>query len=184
MITRSGEFLIDAVSGGVSTLIENAALIYSCSIQSRMKGRPFVVTFDEPENHLHPALQRELFPKLTSAFPDVQFIAATHSPFIVSSLKNSNVYVLRYQEAKESNSTPNPTETRRVTSQRLDYTNRAGTAGEILREVLGVPSTIPIWVEGDLKRFVEKYQARELSKESLEELKVDLANAGFFQRHW
>lgn len=76
MITRSGAFLIDAVSGGVSTLIENAALIYSCSIQSNMAGKRFVVTFDEPENHLHPALQRELFPKLTSAFPQVQFITA------------------------------------------------------------------------------------------------------------
>src|ERR1700684_3254096 len=47
------------------------------------------------ENHLHPSLQRSLFVKLVEAFPLTQFIIATHSPFIVSGLKDSNVYVLR-----------------------------------------------------------------------------------------
>lgn len=60
----------------------------------------------------------------------------------------------------------------------MDYTSRAGTAVEILREVLGVPTTIPIWDENDLKRFVDKYQAVGLTKENLDELKADLNSAG------
>ena len=80
--TRSGEFLIDAASGGITTLIEIAALIYGCSIREEVKGKRFVVVYDEPENHLHPELQRALFQNLTDAFPLVQFIVATHSPFI------------------------------------------------------------------------------------------------------
>ncbi len=134
LVTRSGEFLIDAASGGVTTLIEIAALIYGCSIRPEVKGKRFVVLFDEPENHLHPQLQRALFQNLTDAFPTVQFIVATHSPFIVSSLKESAVYVLRYRKVNDVV----VTEQSRVVSQKLDYTNRAGTASEILREVLGV----------------------------------------------
>jgi hypothetical protein len=105
LITRTGEFLIDAASGGITTIIEIAALIYAKSISAEVAGKRFVVTIDEPENHLHPSLQRSLFPNLIRAFPKVQFIAATHSPFVVSSLKNSNVYVLRYQNAEGASTT-------------------------------------------------------------------------------
>jgi hypothetical protein len=174
LVTRSGEFLIDAASGGVTTLIEVAALIYGCSIRSDVKGKRFVIIYDEPENHLHPQLQRTLFQSLTNAFPAAQFIVATHSPFIVSSLKNSNVYVLRYQDvhaAEETNAS-------RVVSERLDYANRAGTASEILREVLGLPSTLPQWVENDLERIVAKYQTSPIDDTHLTELRSDLRAAG------
>jgi energy-coupling factor transporter ATP-binding protein EcfA2 len=174
LVTKSGEFLIDAASGGITTLIEMAALIYGCSIRSDVKGKRFVVVCDEPENHLHPELQRSLFQKLTGAFPTVQFIAATHSPFIVSSLKESNVYVLRYENVKDVQ----PTEQSRVVSQKLDYTNRAGTASEILREVLGLPSTFPQWVENDLNRIVAKYQADTLDANKIEQMKRELNDAG------
>ena len=40
-----------------------------------------------------------------------------------------------------------------IQSVRLDYANRAGTAGEILRDVLGVPVTLPAWVEADLSTW-------------------------------
>lgn len=174
LVTRSGEFLIDAASGGITTLIEIAALIYGCSIRPEVKGKRFVVVYDEPENHLHPELQRSLFHKLTSAFPYVQFIAATHSPFIVSSLKDSNVYVLRYENVKDEK----PTEQSRVVSQKLDYANRAGTASEILREVLGLPSTFPQWVEHDLNRIIERYQAEPLDEIKINQMKKELHDAG------
>lgn len=172
--TRSGEFLIDAASGGITTLIEIAALIYGCSIREEVKGKRFVVVYDEPENHLHPELQRALFQNLTDAFPLVQFIVATHSPFIVSSLKNSNVFVLRYENVNEEKST----EQSRVVSKQLDYTNRAGTASEILREVLGLPSTFPPWAENDLNRIVGRYQADTLDGIKIEQMKKELNEAG------
>ncbi|MFL1399228.1 AAA family ATPase, partial [Acinetobacter baumannii] len=43
----------------------------------------FVVTIDEPENHLHPSMQRSLLNDFVKAFPKAQFIVVTHSPFIV-----------------------------------------------------------------------------------------------------
>ena len=177
--TESGTFLLDASSGGLVTIIEIAAMIYTRSIHSDTRRGPFVVTFDEPENHLHPALQRTLLPTLVEAFPQVQFIVATHSPFMVSSLKDSNVYVLRYVASKDDVSAGISRGTsRRVQSVRLDYANRAGTAGEILRDVLGVPVTLPVWVEADLQKIVDEYQARAINDETLSSLRNALEMAG------
>lgn len=47
-----------------------------------------VVLIDEIETHLHVSLQKKIFPFLTKFFPRLQFIITTHSPFILSSLKN------------------------------------------------------------------------------------------------
>jgi energy-coupling factor transporter ATP-binding protein EcfA2 len=177
VVTRSGEFLIDAASGGLTTLIEIASLIYVCSIRSDIDGSRFVVTIDEPENHLHPSLQRSLLPTLVEAFPQVQFVIATHSPFMVSSLRDSSVYVLRHSEL--DGATPSlPISSRRIVSERLDYQHRAGTASEVLRDVLGVPTTLPEWVEKELASVVEKYRSKQIDESTLAALKTDLKIAG------
>jgi energy-coupling factor transporter ATP-binding protein EcfA2 len=176
--TDTGEFLIDSASGGLTTLIEIAALVYTCSLSEPVSGRPFVVTFDEPENHLHPSLQRSLLPTLVDAFPQVQFIVATHSPFMVSSLKDSNVYVLRYTPSTEEDLASQASSVRRISSIRLDHVNRAGTAGEMLREVLGVPVTLPAWVESDLQAIVGRYQRIAIDDDTLEQFRLDISAAG------
>lgn len=179
--TDTGDFLIDAASGGLITLIEIAALIYACSLREEISKNKFVVTFDEPENHLHPTLQRALFPALVKAFPNVQFIVATHSPFIVSSLKEANVYALRYEQEFETNSSQDPYFSgvrRKIYSQHLDYKNRAGPASEVLREVLGVPTTLPVWVERDLETLSHRYQNEPITPETIEKLRNDISQAG------
>jgi predicted ATP-binding protein involved in virulence len=47
---------------------------------------PGVVLIDELDLHLHPNWQRIVVGKLMEAFPKVQFIGTTHSPFIIQSL--------------------------------------------------------------------------------------------------
>lgn len=42
-----------------------------------------IVLIDEIDLHLHPKLQREILRKLTTIFPNVQFIVSTHSPNVV-----------------------------------------------------------------------------------------------------
>lgn len=46
-----------------------------------------IVLIDELELHLHPRWQREVVEKLRTSFPNIQFIATTHSPFIIQSLR-------------------------------------------------------------------------------------------------
>ncbi len=183
LVTRSGEFMIDASSGGIMTLIDIAWRIYMFSKDKST----FVVTMDEPENHLHPSMQRSLMRRLLDAFPDVQFIIATHSPFMVSSVKESNVYVLRY-EARDAvgaaervlHGTPvGILSASRVKSVQLTNVNKAANASEILREVLGVPATIPEWVEDSLEDLVKTFEGKAVTPDVLKELRQALSRIGY-----
>jgi predicted ATP-binding protein involved in virulence len=59
-----------------------------------LKKTSGVVIIDELDIHLHPAWQRSIVPALRQAFPKVQFIAASHSPQIIGSLRPEEVIVL------------------------------------------------------------------------------------------
>jgi len=60
-----------------------------------------VVLIDEIEAHLHVELQRKILPFLVEMFPNVQFIVATHSPFVMTSLENAIVFDLETKERLE-----------------------------------------------------------------------------------
>jgi ABC-type cobalamin/Fe3+-siderophores transport system ATPase subunit len=189
--TRTGEFMIDALSGGLTAIIEMAALIYTRSLMPDVADGHFVVTMDEPENHLHPAIQRTILSALVETFPKVQFIVATHSPFIVSSRRDARVYALRYQELEvrdevwaEGASKPENTPTildhraSRVECVYLEGSDLSAPSSEILREVLGVPVTFPKWVEARLEAIVAKYRQSAFTKETINNLKHDVEEAG------
>ena len=61
-----------------------------------------IVLIDEIETHLHVELQKRVLPFLTKMFPNVQFIATTHSPFVVTSIENVTVYDLEKNERLET----------------------------------------------------------------------------------
>jgi hypothetical protein len=174
--TKSGEFLLDAASGGVATLIDIAWRLHMFSLS----GDSFVVTMDEPENHLHPSMQRSLMQRLLNAFPKVQFIVATHSPFIISSVKNSHVYVLRYNvEDRDIDGFIPETTKSRVVSEKLDTINKASSANEILREVLGVEATTPEWVSDELSVITKRYRNAEITNELLVRIRGELKEIGY-----
>lgn len=64
-----------------------------------LKNTSGVVIIDELDIHLHPAWQRNIVPALKTAFPKIQFIAASHSPQIIGSLKPEEVIVLNNGDA-------------------------------------------------------------------------------------
>jgi predicted ATP-binding protein involved in virulence len=57
-----------------------------------------VVLIDELELHLHPKWQREVCEKLRNTFPSIQFIATTHSPFVIQSLRPGELINLDPEE--------------------------------------------------------------------------------------
>lgn len=59
-----------------------------------LKKTPGVVVIDELDLSLHPTWQRRIVRILKELFPKVQFICATHSPFIVQSLEDGELIVL------------------------------------------------------------------------------------------
>lgn len=164
--TETGDFVLDEASGGLSALIEVAWQIF---LRGR-KEQTFTVLLDEPENHLHPRLQRGLIPSLLRAFPGVQFIIATHSPFVVTAAPEAAVYALDYNEA------------RRVEARRLDYATKAASADQTLQRVLGVPSTMPIWAEARFREILDEFLTREMSPERVHALRSALEANGLEKR--
>lgn len=53
-----------------------------------------VVLIDEIDLHLHPAWQRKICERLTSTFPNCQFIATTHSPQIVGEVSADRIWMI------------------------------------------------------------------------------------------
>lgn len=162
LCTQTGNFPIDAVSGGISSIIDITWQLYMFADTSES----FVALIDEPENHLHPELQKSFLGNLIKAFPNVQFIVATHNPFMISAVKESNVYVLDYNEEHK------------VFSTKLDYVNRAGTSNAILREVLGIDTSIPFWAENHLKQIIREYLAKDFTQDNLDNLRREMEEIG------
>jgi len=164
--TSVGNFSFDAVSGGISAIIDLGWQIYMASL---VYTGPFVVIIDEPENHLHPTLQKALLPSLLEAFPKPQFIVATHNPLIISSTTESNIFVLNYRDDEER---------QEVFSERLDFVNRAGTSNEILRDVLGVEYASPNWVSDKVEALLKELSSGPIDEASLERLRSQLQDLG------
>jgi len=160
--TKSGDFSIDAVSGGIASIIDLAWQIYMFDEPEQK----FIVSFDEPENHLHPEMQKTLLPNFLKAFPSVQFIVASHNPFIISSVNDSNVYALVYNSENK------------VNSQLLENIEKSGTANEILRQVLGIESTTPEWVDDKIDSLLVKYAETGITSENIKTFKDELTSIG------
>lgn len=57
-------------------------------------GGKAIVLIDEIDVHLHPKWQRQIVPLLEDLFPNCQFIATTHSPFVIQSVRSDSNLVL------------------------------------------------------------------------------------------
>lgn len=63
---------------------------------------PGIVLIDEVEAHLHPKWQREISFFLQRTFPNIQFIVATHSPFIAQAATPGGIFVLTRDQDTDS----------------------------------------------------------------------------------
>ena len=162
LCTNTGNFPLDAVSGGLASIINMTWQLYMFADQKDS----FVALIDEPENHLHPELQKTFLGSLIKAFPNVQFIVVTHNPFMITSQRDSSVYVLDYNEENL------------VVSVKLDQINKAGTANAILRDVLGIDSTIPGWAEDILQDSIKRYSKIPVTENTFYKLREELSQIG------
>lgn len=96
-----GKTLHSHMSDGLKAMLNLVAeLAFRCVILNGFKGTEAVaetegvVLIDELDMHLHPNWQRHVVADLRAAFPNIQFIVTTHSPFIVQSLKKEQLIVL------------------------------------------------------------------------------------------
>jgi hypothetical protein len=160
--TRSGTFALESMSGGLNALFGIAWQIHTFGFDKVA----CTVLLDEPENHLHPSMQREFLPRLTAAFPSYRFIVASHSPFIVSSTPDASVYALLYDDKQH------------VISQRLEEADLAASPNKVLRDILDVPITMPIWVEKRIDSVLEKYRGTAIDAATIAKIRDDLDAQG------
>lgn len=86
--------------GFKSTIAIVAEIAYRSILLNGFKGfsavfeTPGVVLIDEVDLFLHPRWQRHILHDLRNAFPNIQFIVTTHSPFIIQSVQNKNLIIL------------------------------------------------------------------------------------------
>lgn len=160
--TKSGDFPLEAMSGGLNALFGIAWQIHMYGFDKEA----CTVLIDEPENHLHPSMQREFLPRLSAAFPKYKFIVSTHSPFIVSSKPDAAVYALTYNERQ------------RVISMRLQEADLSGSPNKVLREVLDVPITMPIWVENRIDSVLNKFKGVAIDADTIASIRRELEEQG------
>lgn len=114
-----------------------------------------VVLIDEIDLHLHPQWQRDVISVISSIFPNIQFIATTHSPLVIQSLEEVNLYTLNREEND------------RVVVKKAEKTNYSGwTVEEILRYTMGLDNNVQ-------SNVMQKYQ--KIFEEGLNEEDVEKA---------
>jgi hypothetical protein len=91
-----------------------------------------------------------------------RIVAATHNPFVVTSVPDSRVYVLYFDDS------------RRVVSRELDMVNKAGSSNEVLRDVLGLESVLPLWAEHKLSEIVGRYAEMDFTDSTVSQLRNEL----------
>lgn len=85
-----------------------------------------IVLIDEVELHLHPGWQLTVLPRLTAAFPKLQFVVTTHAPLVVASVPAEHIRFLDDHGGVH----------------RVDVANGLS-ANVVLRELMGVPERDP-----------------------------------------
>ncbi len=106
-VNKDGEALyLDQLSDGERSLLAIVAdLVRRLSLANPEIADPLrgagVVLIDEIELHLHPTWQRTVIGKLRTTFPNIQFIATTHSPFVIQSLRAGELINLDPEEFGE-----------------------------------------------------------------------------------
>ena len=101
IVDKDGEELIvDQLSDGEKCLLATVGdLARRLAIASPDSASPLqergVVLIDEVDLHLHPRWQRRVVPALQRTFPNCQFIVTTHSPQVLSHVKEEAVLLGR-----------------------------------------------------------------------------------------
>lgn len=92
------------IIGLVSDIAYRMALL-NPHLNDKITNTPGIVLIDEIDLHLHPKWQREITGLLRELFPNIQFIASSHSPFIIQSMNKKEIISLDENDILLANGT-------------------------------------------------------------------------------
>ncbi len=107
--TDDGVVPIEAVSQGTTSLISWIGVLLQRLFEvygdePEPLKRYALMMIDEIDAHMHPKWQQMIVNALDEIFPNVQFIATTHSPLIAVGLDRHEVFLLRREDQDEGDS--------------------------------------------------------------------------------
>jgi len=122
------QLLFSQLSDGYRNLIGMVAdIAYRCIKlnphlgEDAVRKTPGVVLIDELDLHLHPNWQKRIVSDLKTVFENVQFIATTHSPFIVQSLTSEEL--INLDEVKGLDADPNKYSVEEISANEMGVKN-------------------------------------------------------------
>lgn len=86
-----------ATQGDGVIALQNLLLLLEIGERRKGQNKGFILLMEEPELHVHPALQREIIALARGAAG--QTVVSTHSPFVAAAFSPSDVQVLKRQKA-------------------------------------------------------------------------------------
>jgi Predicted ATP-binding protein involved in virulence len=97
-----GRLPVRAMSSGIQAVVSLVVdLAFRClrlnsvDAEDALSVSYGIVLIDEIEQHLHPGWQQRILPSLRRIFPKIQFIVATHSPEVLSTVDSKQIRILR-----------------------------------------------------------------------------------------
>lgn len=99
-----------------------------------------LVLIDELDLFLHPDWQAGFIQALSATFPNLQFVATTHSPLLISKLEPGQVILLDWNEAGN------------IVARPFEADPRLMTATDLYREIFGITDPPPTDLARDLVR--------------------------------
>lgn len=147
IVTDDGELPFEMVSQGTTSLIGWVGVLLQRLYEINPddedpKQRYALVLMDEIDAHLHPAWQQSMVYHLSNIFPNVQFIATTHSPLIVGGMPAHQVSrFVRDEDGK-------------VVQKKINPDMTMGRADQILTtELFGLSTTLPKSTQEQMKKY-------------------------------
>jgi predicted ATP-binding protein involved in virulence len=156
--TSDGNVPIEALSQGTISLIGWVGVLLQRMYEvfeneHKVLNQYALVLIDEIDAHMHPGWQQKLVPHLKQIFPNVQFIATTHSPLITLMSEPGETLLVQRQGPEQD----------RIVVQRSQLDVRRWRADQVLTTLFGLDSSNPT-----LHEWVSEYTEL-LAKDSLDQ---------------
>ena len=146
---------VQLMSDGVqSALALVADIAYRCAklnphLASPSKDINGIVLIDEIDMHLHPKWQQTILASLHKIFPKIQFIVTTHSPQVLSTVRNTNIRIIDPTKNEAETPAINPYGRDSIVALE-DVMNVSATAIEVIPEAKLLDSYLEIINRGDI----------------------------------
>ncbi len=159
--TQNGDIYFEYLSSGYKTcmyimlgILKEIEYRFSDMVYDKYDG---IILIDEIDLHLHPTWQANIILAMKKTFPSAQIIVTTHSPSILQCLEKDEIIALDIDE--NSN-------VYQKDLQLGEYGLQGWTLEEILKDVMGMPSTTSQLYQDTINKFDEA-----LDEENVENIK-------------